>query len=73
MRNENYDRELLAFVLLFCAVFAIAVSVLDTPPPSASSPSARSTQAAIHTQQSERAAVRVIGTPFVPNTNPSIR
>jgi hypothetical protein len=68
MRNEDYDRELLAFVTLFCVVFAAAVSVFDTSPSAA-----RTTQSAARVEQPGPAPVRVIGTPFVPNTNPSVR
>lgn len=68
MRNEDYDRELLALVTLFCVVFATAVSTFDTSPQAA-----KTTQAATHIEQSALAPVRIIGTPFVPNTNPSVR
>ena len=74
MRNEDYDRELLVFVTLLCVVFAAAVSALDTSPSTA-----KATQAETHieqpalVEQPPLAPVRVIGTPFVPNTKPSVR
>ena len=71
MRNEDYDRELLAFVTLFSVVIAVAVGVFDTSPSVARS----STQASVRIEEPSPAPspVRVIGTPFVPNTNPSER
>jgi hypothetical protein len=68
MRNEDYDRELLVFVTLFCVVFAVAVSVFDTSPQTA-----KTTEAATRVEQPTLAPVRIIGTPFVPNTNPGVR
>jgi hypothetical protein len=71
MRNEDYDRELLAIVTLFCVVLATAVSVLDASPSAATSVA----QASTRTEQASVAAVpvRIVGTPFVPNTNPGKR
>jgi hypothetical protein len=68
MRNEDYDRELLVFVTLFCVVFAAAVSVLDTSPSTA-----KPTLTETRVEQPPLAPARVIGTPFVPNTNPRAR
>jgi hypothetical protein len=68
MRNEDYDRELLAFVTLFCVVFATAVSVFDASPQAA-----KTTEAVTRVEQPTLAPARIIGTPFVPNTNPSVR
>ena len=69
MRNEDYDRELLAIVTSFCVLFAIAVSVFDAGPSMATSTS----QASMSTAPSTATPVRVVGTPFVPNTNPGLR
>jgi hypothetical protein len=69
MRNEDYDRELLAFVTLFSVVIAVAVSVIDTSPSVAKG----STQASVRIEEPPPTPVRVIGTPFVPNTNPGQR
>jgi hypothetical protein len=69
MRNEDYDRELLAIVTSFCVLVAAAVSVFDI-----SSSMTKSAAAASSTvEQPAATAVRVVGTPFVPNTNPSQR
>ena len=69
MRNEDYDRELLAIVTSFCVLIAAAVSVLDISPSAAKSAAGASTSLEHPTATS----VRVVGTPFVPNTNPSER
>ena len=69
MRNEDFDRELLAFVMLFSVVVAVALSVFDASP----SVARNSTQASVHTEQATLSPVRVVGTPFVPNTNPGMR
>jgi len=69
MHNEDYDRELLAFVTLFSVVVAAAVSVLDPSTSVANSP----TQASVRAEPASPLPVRVVGTPFVPNTNPSQR
>jgi len=68
MRNEDYDRELLVVVTLFCVVFATAVSILDTSPSIA-----KAAQVTTRVEQSDLPPVRIIGTPFVPNTNPRLR
>lgn len=68
MRNEDYDRELLAAVTLICVVITAAASLFESPRPSAAVRAAPGAQAA-----SELAPVRIVGAPFVPNTNPSMR
>ena len=68
MRNEDYDRELLAAVTLICAALAAVVSVFETTTPSAAGAMA---QASKRVEQLD--PVRIVGTPFVPNTNPSVR
>jgi hypothetical protein len=68
MRNEDYDRELLVFVTLVCLVLAAVVSVLET-----GLRATKATPANARADQPPPATVRVIGTPFVPNTNPSVR
>ena len=70
MRNEDFDRELLAFVTLFCVVIAAAVSVFDASPSVAKSAAQASVQIE---QQQAPSPVRIVGTPFVPNINPSQR
>ena len=69
MRNEDYDRELLAIVTSFCVLVAAAVSVFDITPSVTKSAAAASSPV----EQLSVTPVRVVGTPFVPNTNPSQR
>lgn len=70
MRNEDYDRELLAFVTLCCVVLAITASLFDTSPSAATTVQA---SARVEAPASEPAPVRIVGTPFAPNVNPSVR
>ncbi len=67
MRNEDYDRELLVTVTLICVALTSVFSAFETTPPvtkaSAQSPP----------RVEQLAPVRVIGTPFVLNTNPGAR
>lgn len=69
MRNEDYDRELLAAVVLICA----AIAAID----SAFTISTRPVNVAVAKASTipieNPATVRIVGTPFVPNTNPSVR
>ena len=64
MRNEDYDRELLAFVTLICVALTTTFSLFETTTP----PAAKVTQAPARIEQLE--PVRVVGTPFVLNTSP---
>ena len=68
MRNEDYDRELLAAVTLICAALAAFVSVFETTTPSVTGAMAQAS-----TRVERLDPVRIVGTPFVPNTNPSVR
>jgi hypothetical protein len=68
MRNEEYDRELLVAVTMICTAVAVGASMLETTTPTMASAVAQAT-----TRTEEIRPVRVIGTPFVPNTNPSAR
>lgn len=70
MRNEDYDRELLAAVTLICAAIGIVGSLLDPSSP-AIAKSVASAQSSTRVEQLE--PVRVVGTPFVLNTNPRER
>lgn len=64
MRNEDYDRELLVGVALICSCIAAIASIPG------SAPETRGAEvSALH----EIEPVRVLGTPFVPNTNPAVR
>ena len=67
MRNEHYDRELLAVVTLICAALTTIVSLFEMTTPSV----ANIAQAPTRIEQLE--PVRVVGTPFVLNTNPRAR
>jgi uncharacterized ion transporter superfamily protein YfcC len=70
MRNEDYDRELLAAVALICAAIAVGASLVEPSSPAVakSVASVQSTAKAEHLEP-----VRVVGTPFVLNTNPRER
>lgn len=67
MRNEDYDRELLVVVTLICVALTTSVSLFETTAPAV----ARVAQAPARVEQ--LAPVRVVGTPFVLNTNPRER
>lgn len=69
MLNEDYDRELLAIVTSCCVLLAAAVSVFDTSPSVAKG----AVQASASVEQPSLTPVRVVGTPFVPNTTPAQR
>jgi hypothetical protein len=68
MRNEDYDRELLVTITLICVALASVIGAFETT-------TAAVTQAGAHSppRVEQLAPVRVIGTPFVLNTNPSAR
>jgi curli biogenesis system outer membrane secretion channel CsgG len=68
MRNEDYDRELLVAVTLICAALAAGVSLLET-----TRPTVAETVNQARSQLEPPGPVRIIGTPFVPNTNPNVR
>jgi hypothetical protein len=68
IRNEDYDRELLACATLICALLTIVVSLFETTKPSTAKAIAQAP-----TRVEQLTPVRVIGTPFVPNTDPSVR
>jgi uncharacterized ion transporter superfamily protein YfcC len=69
MRNEDYDRELLAAVILICAAVAVGASLIDP-----SSPAVAKSVTSVQLQRVEPLKpVRVVGTPFVLNTNPRER
>jgi hypothetical protein len=68
MRNEDYDRELLVTVTVICAALAAVVSVFET-----TSPSRARADAPGQARAEQLAPVRVVGTPFVLNTNPRER
>jgi hypothetical protein len=66
MRNEDYDRELLVTVTLICVALASIVSAFEADPPVAKT-------GAQLPRVEQLSPVRVIGTPFVLNTNPGAR
>jgi hypothetical protein len=70
MRNEDYDRELLAAVTVICAAIAVGASLLDPSSP-AIAKSVASAQSSARVEQ--LAPVRIVGAPFVLNTNPRER
>ena len=63
VREDNRDMVLLASVALLCALIALATAAFDPMP---------STAGTAHQQTAlaDQAPVRVVGVPFVPNTNP---
>ncbi len=63
IREENRNLVLLAIVALLCVAIAAATSLFNPAAPEATT--------AVHL--TEDAPVRVIGTPFVPNTTPRDR
>jgi hypothetical protein len=65
MRNEEYTMELFLAVGLVAATLAGAAGLFETRPSSAASPRP--------TETARLDPVRVVGTPFVPNTRPSER
>ena len=65
MRNEDYGRELLVTVTLICAALTSVFSAFEAAPPVA--------KAGAQSRVEQLAPVRVIGTPFVLNTDPGAR
>jgi hypothetical protein len=63
VREDERDMVLLASVALVCASLALIATAFE---PSSSTAQTASRQAAA----SDPTAVRVVGVPFVPNTNP---
>ena len=63
VRENNRDMVLLASVVLVCALIALAAAAFE---PTSSTARTANQQAALV----DDAPVRVVGTPFVPNTNP---
>jgi acid phosphatase class B len=63
VREDNRDMVLLASVALVCTLIALAAAAFDPAPSTAR---AANQQAAL----ADQAPVRVVGVPFVPNTNP---
>jgi hypothetical protein len=68
MRNEDFDRELLVTVTLICVALTSVVSAFETSTPPVTQASAQSPP-----RVEQLAPVRVVGTPFVLNTNPGAR
>jgi len=68
MRNEDYDRELLAGVTVICTVLALLIAPFETAKPSISKSVAQTP-----TRVEQLEPVRVVGAPLVLNTNPSVR
>jgi hypothetical protein len=66
VREDNRDMVLLASVALVCALIALAAAAFDPTPSTAGSANQR-------TALADQAPVRVVGVPFVPNTNPRER
>lgn len=67
VREDNRNLVLLAAVTLLCAFVALAAAALDPAPSTARS---AHQQTALADQTADHTPVRVVGPPFVPNTNP---
>jgi hypothetical protein len=63
VREDSRNMVLLASVALVCALIALAAAAFE---PSSSTARTANQQAAL----TDQAPVRVVGPPFVPNTNP---
>ena len=63
VREDNRNLVLLAAVTLVCAFIALAAAAFDPAPSTARSASQQ-------TALADQTPVRVVGPPFVPNTNP---
>jgi acid phosphatase class B len=63
VREDNCNMVLLASVALVCAVIALAAAAFEPSPSTARS---ANQQAAL----ADETPVRIVGVPFVPNTNP---
>jgi len=63
VREDKRDMVLLASAALLCALIALAAAAFDPMP---------STAGTAHQQAAlaDQSPVRVVGVPFVPNTNP---
>ncbi len=64
VREDNRNMVLLASVALLCALIALSAAAFEPSPSTAGS---ANQQAAL----ADDASVRIVGVPFVPNTNPS--
>lgn len=69
IREENRNMMLLATVALVSATIAGGVALLDSLDP----PPARPAAASQPTYRADTTSVRVVGAPFVPNTDPHRR
>ena len=65
VREDNRNMLLLTSVALACALIAIIATTFDPSPSTAQTASGQAAPA------DHQAPVRIVGTPFVPNTNPS--
>ena len=63
VREDNRNMVLLASVALLCAMLALIAAAFE---PTSSTAQTASSQTAF----ADQAPVRVVGVPFVPNTNP---
>jgi hypothetical protein len=73
VREENCNMLLLAAIMAFSVGVAGVVSVLEPEPaPQANAMKQAQTMKPVHVV-ADQSPVRVIGTPFVPNTNPRER
>jgi hypothetical protein len=77
IREENCNMFLLAVVTVFTVVIAASASLVGPPDTAPVRFAARAEQTAAADKPivdvTDQPAVRVVGTPFVPNTNPRDR
>jgi hypothetical protein len=77
IREENCNMFLLAVVTVFTVIVAASSSLVTAPDKAAVRYAARAEQAPVSDKPiayvTDQPAVRVVGAPFVPNTNPRQR
>ncbi|MBR1204459.1 MULTISPECIES: hypothetical protein [unclassified Bradyrhizobium] len=76
MRVREINRNLLflgSFTLLSVAAAGIVALLDPAPAPASAAPRPAANQAPVPSQAPAQTPVRIVGTPFVPNTNPRQR
>ncbi|SEC37676.1 hypothetical protein [Bradyrhizobium erythrophlei] len=74
VRETNRNLMLLSSFTLLSVAAAGIVALLDpAPAPASAAPRPAASQAPVPSQAPAQTPVRIVGTPFVPNTNPRQR